>query len=118
MWAMRWCAWAPEPGASWLNELADPGGGRGRWGEHIALRDGELIIEQVSAGHCRRHHFSPWRTRIAMPQGPRQLIHINDTGAGGAQVDVGVYATPERRRQVAQELLALLPPPLSPPAPP
>ena len=86
--------------------------------EHIALRNGELVIEQVSAGHCRRHHFSPWRTRIAMPQGPRQLIHINDTGAGGAQVDVGVYATPERRRQVAQELLALLPPPMSPPAPP
>ncbi|ATD60201.1 hypothetical protein CNX70_08350 [Janthinobacterium svalbardensis] len=81
----------------------------------IALRDGELIIEQVSAGHCRRHHFSPWRTRIDVPQWPRQLIHINDTGAGGAQVDVGVYATPERRRQVAQELLALLPPPLSPP---
>ncbi|PHV26981.1 hypothetical protein CSQ93_16160 [Janthinobacterium sp. BJB426] len=86
--------------------------------EHIALRDGELIIEQVSAGHCRRHHFHPWRTRIDVPQWPRQLIHIKDIGGGGAHVDVGVFATPERRRQVAQELLALLPPPLSPPAPP
>ena len=40
--------------------------------EHIALRDGELIVEQVSAGHCRRHHYSPWRTRIAVSHGPRQ----------------------------------------------
>ena len=86
--------------------------------EHIALRDGELIVEQVSAGHCRRHHFSPWRTRVAVPHWPRQLIHIHEFGVGGAQVDVGVFATPERRRQVAQELLALLPPPISPPAPP
>ena len=86
--------------------------------EHIALRDGELIIEQVSAGHCRRHHFSPWRTRVEVPCWPRQLIRINDIGHGGAQVDVGVFATPERRRQVAQELCALLPTPLSPPAPP
>ena len=83
--------------------------------EHIALRDGELIIEQVSAGHCRRHHFSPWRTRIVVPQGPRQLIHINDMGDAARHVAVGVFATPERRRQVAQELLALLPPPMSPP---
>ena len=83
--------------------------------EHIALRDGELIIEQVSAGHCRRHHFSPWRTRIVVPQGPRQLMHINDMGDAARHVAVGVFATPERRRQVAQELLALLPPPMSPP---
>ena len=82
--------------------------------EHIALRDGELIVEQVSAGRCRRHRFAPWRTRIAVPQGPRQLIHINDIGHGGAHVDVGVFATPERRRQVAQELCALLPPYLGP----
>lgn len=80
--------------------------------EYIALRDGELVIEQVSAGHCRRHHFYPWRTRIDVPQWPRQLIQIKDIGAGGAHVDVGVFATPERRRQVAQELLALLPPAL------
>ena len=86
--------------------------------EHIALRDGELIVEQVSAGHCRRHHFSPWCTRIAVPQGPRQLIHINDMRDATRHVAVGVFATPERRRQVAQELLALLPPPMSPPAPP
>jgi uncharacterized membrane protein len=79
--------------------------------EHIALRDGELIIEQVSAGHCRRHHFSPWCTRIAMPQGPRQLIHINDMRDAARHVAVGVFATPERRRQVAQELCALLPRP-------
>ena len=83
--------------------------------EHIVLRDGELIVEQVSAGHCRRHHFFPWRTRVGVPHWPRQLIGIRDIGAGGARVDVGVFATPERRRQVAQELLALLPPPLSPP---
>jgi uncharacterized membrane protein len=78
--------------------------------EHIALRDGELIIEQVSGGRCRRHCFSPWRTRVAVPRWPRQLIHISETGDGGLHVDVGVFATPERRRQVAQELLALLPP--------
>ncbi|KKO65171.1 hypothetical protein VM94_01224 [Janthinobacterium sp. KBS0711] len=82
--------------------------------EHIALRDGELVIEQVSAGHCRRHHFSPWRTRIAVPQGPRQLIHINDMCNAARHVSVGVFATPERRRQVAQELCALLPPYLGP----
>lgn len=82
--------------------------------EHIALRDGELVIEQVSAGHCRRHHFSPWRTRIAVPQGPRQLIHINDMCDAAHHVSVGVFATPERRRQVAQELCALLPPYLGP----
>ncbi|MCX7293877.1 DUF2244 domain-containing protein [Janthinobacterium sp.] len=82
--------------------------------EDIALRDGELIIEQVSAGRCRRHHFSPWRTRVVVPHWRGQLIHIKDIGAGGAQVDVGAFATPERRQQVAQELLALLPPPLSP----
>ncbi|MEG0879871.1 MAG: DUF2244 domain-containing protein [Janthinobacterium sp.] len=82
--------------------------------EHIALRDGELIIEQVSAGRCRRHRFAPWRMRIVVPQGPGQLIHINDTGHGGAHVDVGVFATPERRQQVAQELCALLPPYLGP----
>ena len=82
--------------------------------EHIALRDGELIVEQVSAGHCRRHHFSPWRTRVDVPCWPRQLIRIKDIGHGGAQVDVGVFATPERRRQVAQELCALLPPYLGP----
>ncbi|NHQ90963.1 DUF2244 domain-containing protein [Janthinobacterium lividum] len=82
--------------------------------EHIALRDGELVIEQVSAGHCRRHHFFPWRTRIAVPQGPRQLIHINDMCDAARHVSVGVFATPERRRQVAQELCALLPPYLGP----
>ena len=82
--------------------------------EHIALRDGELIVEQVSAGHCRRHHFSPWRTRIAVPQGPRQLIHINDMCDATRHVAVGLFATPERRRQVAQELGALLPPYLGP----
>ena len=82
--------------------------------EHIALRDGELIIEQVSAGHCRRHHFSPWRTRVEVPQGPRQLIHINDMCDATRHVAVGVFATPERRRQVAQELGALLPPYLGP----
>lgn len=82
--------------------------------EHIALRDGMLIVEQVSAGHCRRHHFSPWRTRVDVPCWPRQLIRIKDIGHGGAQVDVGVFATPERRRQVAQELCALLPPYLGP----
>jgi uncharacterized membrane protein len=82
--------------------------------EHIALRDGELIVEQVSAGCCRRHRFSPWRTRIDVPQWPRQLIRIKDIGDGGARVDVGVFATPERRRQVAQELCALLPPYLGP----
>ncbi|MGK5061664.1 hypothetical protein [Janthinobacterium sp. LB3P112] len=54
------------------------------------------------------------RTRIDVPQGPRQLLHIKDVGHGGAQVDVGVFATPERRWQVAQELLALLPPPAPP----
>ena len=79
--------------------------------EHIALRDGELIVEQVSAGHCRRSHFSPWRTRIVVPQGTRQLICIRDLRDGGAQVAVGAFATPERRRQVAQELCALLPSP-------
>ena len=79
--------------------------------EHIALRDGELIVEQVSAGHCRRHHFSPWRLRIAVPHGPRQLIHINDMRDAARHVAVGVFATPERRRQVAQELCALLPRP-------
>ncbi|KAB8051571.1 DUF2244 domain-containing protein [Janthinobacterium rivuli] len=82
--------------------------------EHIALRDGELIIEQVSAGRCLRHHFAPWRTRVEVPSWPRQLIRIQDIGHGGAQVDVGVFATPERRRQVAQELCALLPPYLGP----
>lgn len=82
--------------------------------EHIALRDGELIVEQVSAGHCRRHHFSPCCTRLAVPQGPRQLIHINDRRDATRHVAVGVFATPERRRQVAQELLALLPPYLGP----
>ncbi|PHV37742.1 DUF2244 domain-containing protein [Janthinobacterium sp. BJB304] len=82
--------------------------------EHIALRDGELIVEQVSAGRCRRHHFSPWRTRIAVPQGPRQLIHINDMCDATRHVAVGLFATPERRRQVAQELGALLPPYLGP----
>lgn len=76
--------------------------------EHIALRDGMLIVEQVSAGHCRRSSFSPWHTRIVVPQGSRQLIRIGD---GAAQVDVGVFATPERRQQVARELCALLPDP-------
>ena len=83
--------------------------------EHIALRDGELIIEQVSAGRCLRHHFAPWRTRIAVPQGPRQLIHISDMRDAARHVAVGVFATPERRQQVAQELQALLPPPVPPP---
>lgn len=82
--------------------------------EHIALRDGELIVEQVSAGRCRHHHFSPWRTRIAVPQGTRQLIHIHDMCDAARHVAVGVFATPERRRQVAQELCALLPPYLGP----
>ena len=82
--------------------------------EHIVLRDGELIIKQVSGGRCRRHHFSPWRTRIAVPQWPRQLIHINDICDATRHVAVGVFATPERRRQVAQELGALLPPYLGP----
>lgn len=83
--------------------------------EHIALRDGELIIEQVSAGRCLLHHFAPWRTRIAVPQGPRQLIHISDMRDAARHVAVGVFATPERRLQVGQELLALLPPPVPPP---
>lgn len=79
--------------------------------EHIALRDGELIVEQVSAGRCRRSSFNPWRTRIVVPQGTRQLICIRELRDGGAQVTVGAFATPERRRQVAQELCALLPSP-------
>lgn len=83
--------------------------------EHIALRDGELIIEQVSAGRCLRHHFAPWRTRVEVPSWPRQLIHISDMRDAARHVAVGVFATPERRLQVAQELLALLPPPVPPP---
>ena len=79
--------------------------------EYIALRDGELIVEQVSAGRCRRQRFAPWRTRIVVPQGTRQLIRICDLRDGGAQVAVGAFATPERRHQVARELCALLPPP-------
>ena len=79
--------------------------------EHITLRDGELIVEQVRAGRCQRHHFSPWRTAIVIPQGARQLIRICDLRSGGAQLAVGAFATPERRRQVAQELSALLPSP-------
>lgn len=80
--------------------------------EHIALRDGELIVVQMRAGRCRRQHFAPWRTRVVVPQGARQLIRICDLRAGGAQVAVGALATPERRRQVAQELSALLPSPI------
>ncbi|WP_219117497.1 DUF2244 domain-containing protein [Janthinobacterium sp. UMAB-56] len=83
--------------------------------EHIVLRDGVLIVEQVSAGRCRRHDFALCCTRIAVPQGPRQLIHINDMRDASRHVAVGVFATPERRRQVAQELCALLPPRMSPP---
>jgi len=74
--------------------------------EQIALRDGLLIVEQVSAGQCRRSSFALWCTRIVVPQGPRQLIRIGD---GAAQVEVGALATLERRRQVAHELCALLP---------
>lgn len=76
--------------------------------EQIALRDGLLVVEQVSAGQCRRSSFAPWRARIVVPQGPRQLIRIGD---GIRQVDVGALATPERRLQVAHELCALLPHP-------
>ncbi|MGK5079701.1 DUF2244 domain-containing protein [Janthinobacterium sp. HLX7-2] len=76
--------------------------------EHITLRDGVLMVEKVSAGQCRRSSFTPWRTRIVVPQGPHQLIRIGD---GAVQVEVGALATPERRLQVAHELCALLPSP-------
>ncbi|MFZ4877973.1 DUF2244 domain-containing protein [Janthinobacterium sp. Mn2066] len=79
--------------------------------EQISLRDGVLLVEQVSARRCRRSSFEPWSARISVPRSPRQLIRI---AAPGRHVDVGRYATHERRRQVAQELRALLPglPPL------
>lgn len=75
--------------------------------EHLALRDGVLVVEQVSAGRRQRSSFRPWCTRIAVPEGPRQLIRIS---CNGTHVEVGAFATPQRRRQVAQELLAWLPP--------
>jgi len=74
--------------------------------EQISLRDGVLLVEQVSARRYRRRSFEPWTTRISVPRSPRQLIRI---ATPGRQVDVGRYATHERRRQVAQELRALLP---------
>ena len=62
--------------------------------EHLALRDGVLLIEQVSAGRHQRSSFRPWCTRIAVPEGPRQLIRIS---CGSMHVEVGAFATPERR---------------------
>ena len=72
----------------------------------------ELERQAAASGATFRHDAAIFP---CLEDGSRAPLALRVSPAEAVRADL---ATPERRRQVAQELLALLPPPLSPPAPP
>jgi uncharacterized membrane protein len=69
--------------------------------EHIVLADGNLVIEQVSAGHMRSVKLDTCWLRMHAPERPGELIHLESRGVA---VDIGTFATAPHRRALAQEL--------------
>lgn len=69
--------------------------------EHIVLDDGCLLIEQFSAGTLRQTRLDTCWIRVASPPHGHGMIALE---ARDIRVEVGRFATEQRRRQIAQEL--------------
>ena len=69
--------------------------------EHIALADGCLLVEQFSADVVRQTRLDACWTRISQSRHGHGMIALE---ARGIKVEVGRFATEEKRRQIAQEL--------------
>src|SRR5450830_482215 len=77
MWAMRCCAWAPEPGASWLNDLAEPAAagaaavrGRECGRRHATRRLARAAAMAAGASQCLDGAPVAARLWLAMPVFP------------------------------------------------
>lgn len=73
--------------------------------EHIALSDGNLIVELVRADQTRQFRMDPRRTRVDLPGLQHGLIGLE---ANGARVEVGRFLTNRKRHEFARELIAEL----------
>lgn len=71
--------------------------------EHIVLANGQLMVEQVSAGKTNVTQLELYFLKLQMPSRPSELIHLESKGVA---VDIGYFATDPRRRALAQELRA------------
>jgi uncharacterized membrane protein len=69
--------------------------------EHIALKDGCLLIDRIEAGELRQTRLDPCWTHVALPRRSQDLIALE---ARGVRIQVGRFVTASKRRQVAQEL--------------
>jgi uncharacterized membrane protein len=74
--------------------------------EHIALVDGGLLVERVSAGQVEQEVLNPSWTRVLAPIRTQDLICLVNHGT---RIEVGRHVTCARRRQIAQELKRALP---------
>jgi uncharacterized membrane protein len=69
--------------------------------EHIALRDGCVLVERVEGGRHQEIKLDAYWTHVGLPRAPQDLITLQ---ARGISIDVGRFATQAKRRQVAHEL--------------
>lgn len=69
--------------------------------EHVALRDGCLLIELVDGNQFRQFRLDPYWTRVASPNQQDRLVVLE---ARGVRVRVGRFVTEAKRLQFAREL--------------
>lgn len=69
--------------------------------EHIVLDDGYLLIEQLNAGTLRQTRLDSCWIHVTSPPHRHGMIALE---ARGIRVEVGRFATEQKRYQIAQEL--------------
>lgn len=70
-------------------------------GEHISLRDGQLVVELESAGKLQRAEFSREWVRVEPRTGNGSLIELSGRGT---TIRVGRFIRPELRPLLAKEI--------------
>ena len=70
-------------------------------GEHISLRDGQLVVELESAGKLERAEFSREWARVEPRMGNGSLIELSGRGT---TIRVGRFIRPELRPLLANEI--------------
>jgi uncharacterized membrane protein len=69
--------------------------------EHIALADGQLVVELIQKEHVRQFRLDPRYTRVETPESRDRLIGLE---AQGTRVEVGRFLNESKRREFAREL--------------
>ena len=70
-------------------------------GEHISLRDGQLVVELESAGKLERAEFSREWVRVEPRTGNGSLVELSGRGK---TIRVGRFIRPELRPLLAKEI--------------